>query len=339
MQFGRIVRLKLCSNWDFNTWNCMQRNYSVDILKLVCAFLVIMLHCSQPPYNIVGPISLCAVPCFFMISGYFLWNDNPEKMRNRLLKSLKKIIWIWLWTSIVCGLDDVYKIIVNKDLSLCSLQNLLNFFVLNEHPFAFHLWYINAYIYVLIVIYLLSKKKQLKFTFVITPILLLLTPLLSKYSLLLFQWKCPELYTRNFLSVGIPYFTLGMMVRKYLEPDKFKKGCVLFGLIISILILELENYFLDSLGRGNLYIFTPVVCLFLLATALVFQVKHSNIISRIGERDSLYIYVFHPLPIKLFRSGILNCYAIESFIVFFLTLTGIIFFRKSIYILKKVSLL
>ncbi|MBO5427455.1 MAG: acyltransferase family protein [Prevotella sp.] len=47
------------------------RNHSIDILRLVCAFLVILLHVGTAYYSYTEPIARSAVPLFFMLSGYF----------------------------------------------------------------------------------------------------------------------------------------------------------------------------------------------------------------------------------------------------------------------------
>ena len=54
------------------------RNYSIDTLKFICAFLVIFIHTPQPDvyYIAITPISRCAVPIFFMISGYYTFGKK-----------------------------------------------------------------------------------------------------------------------------------------------------------------------------------------------------------------------------------------------------------------------
>ena len=54
----------------------MKRNYSIDILKTICCFLIIIIHI---PWNFkeeILPLTRCAVPCFFMISGFFLYQKD-----------------------------------------------------------------------------------------------------------------------------------------------------------------------------------------------------------------------------------------------------------------------
>lgn len=53
------------------------RQYNIDILRLICALLVVCIHCTN--YSLreyILPITRIAVPIFFIISGYFLYSDN-----------------------------------------------------------------------------------------------------------------------------------------------------------------------------------------------------------------------------------------------------------------------
>ena len=49
------------------------RNNNLDILKTICAFLVICIHIPFPGSvgAIITPLARIAVPIFFMITGYF----------------------------------------------------------------------------------------------------------------------------------------------------------------------------------------------------------------------------------------------------------------------------
>lgn len=92
-------------------------NYSIDILKFICAILVVCLHTNSNLHNTIMPITRCAVPCFFMISGFLLYEEN-EINKSRLLRNIKHIfnITIWatllffVWTEILSILrSDIFK--------------------------------------------------------------------------------------------------------------------------------------------------------------------------------------------------------------------------------------
>ena len=62
------------------------RNYSFDVLKLFLALLVVFIHIHVPWREVILPLTRCAVPCFFMISGYFLYNLDMENMKKKTSK-------------------------------------------------------------------------------------------------------------------------------------------------------------------------------------------------------------------------------------------------------------
>ena len=72
------------------------RNHSLDSLKLLCASLIIFLHANAPGASCYLHITRCAVPCFFMISGYVLMS---EKMEYRMAHSIKRVLWMICWSS------------------------------------------------------------------------------------------------------------------------------------------------------------------------------------------------------------------------------------------------
>ena len=71
----------------------IERNYSIDILKFICAILVVFLHTDCVYHDYILPLTRCAVPCFFMISGYLLFNDGDIEI-SRLKRSTRNILHI-----------------------------------------------------------------------------------------------------------------------------------------------------------------------------------------------------------------------------------------------------
>lgn len=50
-----------------------QRKFSIDVLKFICALLLVLLRAKWMCQNELLPITRCVEPCFFMISGYLLY--------------------------------------------------------------------------------------------------------------------------------------------------------------------------------------------------------------------------------------------------------------------------
>lgn len=85
-----------------------QRNTSIDLLRIIAAGMVVMIHCSgwfalvsPAPIvsfdaSIIGSLVQCAVPLFFMISGALLLNPSYDFSLKKLGKKLLKIVFILL---------------------------------------------------------------------------------------------------------------------------------------------------------------------------------------------------------------------------------------------------
>ena len=191
----------------------MKRNYSVDTLKCLCAILVVFLHVSTPLSGYYIPITRCAVPCFFIISGYLMY--AVDNMDLKINKSLKKIFIITMWSTALFAIMKLSIAYKNDDFSFLSLTALCNMILFNENPFGFHLWYLMAYLYVLLIVKWAYRKRSLNILYIAIPFLLLTDLVFGKYSLLIWGREFNYIYMRNFAFVGIPYFTIGMLLKKY----------------------------------------------------------------------------------------------------------------------------
>ena len=63
---------------------------SLYILKFFAACLIVLIH--VPTIKYLLPISRLAVPCFFMISGYFLYDQDHLTITKKIKKAIKKIL-------------------------------------------------------------------------------------------------------------------------------------------------------------------------------------------------------------------------------------------------------
>lgn len=275
------------------------RDSSIDELKFLCAVLIVFLHVSTPYSVWYRSLTSCAVPCFFIISGFFL----AERDSSSIKKSIIKILKITAWSSLLFAGLSVLIAIINHQGFMITKEQLLNWIVFNDFPYAIHLWYLYAYLYVLLLFYGLKKltfKEQHFFYFI--PLLLLGDLLLGKYSLLVFGRAFPTCYTRNFIFVGIPYFFIGVYLAFFKESViKIKQQIWSIGIILSVLIGLTVSSIIRINGfespRDHMLSTTILaICLF-----LFFLVKSSSstFIAEVGRKESLYIYIFHPVFLLL----------------------------------------
>lgn len=207
--------------------NNMKRNYSIDILKFICAVLVVFLHTKCKYQDLVLPLTRCAVPCFFMISGYLLYKEGGIGA-ERIKRNLKHVAKITLWATVLFIFWKEFTSIKNGGY-MPSAKQMLEWVVLNDCPFGFHLWYLYAYLYVLMIVLVIDKYQLWRWLFMSIPLLLLIDLALGKYSLLVFNKEFHYILVRNFMFVGLPYFALGALLKTKQIPCVANSKIILAG--------------------------------------------------------------------------------------------------------------
>lgn len=275
----------------------MKRNYSIDILKTICCFLIIIIHISWNFKEEILPLTRCAVPCFFMISGFFLYQKDGIDL-CKIKHTIKHILYVTLWASLLFFLWCEYtNIACNNCFFIPPIRSICSWLVCNNYPFSYHLWYLYAYIYVLLLILFVEKYKKWNYLFLSIPILLSANVVF--YFLPFFNIHFPLPIYRNFLFIGLPFFALGSLIKKNFNLIPIGKSSVL---IVALLILNLstllEAMFLTNHGQNpnrEIYLSTPFLSIFMFLLFLSIKVPRPNWLAKIGKRDSLWIYILHPI--------------------------------------------
>ena len=212
--------------------------------------------------------------------------------------------------------------------------------MLNENPIAFHLWYLQAYVYALGVFLLLAKYHLIEKTLYAVPLLLLTDVLFGKYGKL-FMGEVNILYLRNFLFVGLPYILIGYNMRKYQDKINRLPAYLYFLLALaSIILAYTTNYYLQKYGflssRDQSFTYTILsICIF--SIILKDPSNKNTIWSELGRKYSLPIYIFHifigaVLATAAKHMGILETYSYVAPIL--VVLSSIIF----TYVIRRLGI-
>ncbi|ODA39132.1 acyltransferase [Desulfosporosinus sp. BG] len=296
-------------------YNLKSRAVGFDCLKCVCVFLIVCIH--QPFLGEIGAyftaLTRIAVPVFFMITGYFYSvTVRKRHTNNQIIKIIKLTIganvFYFVWEgclALLRGNPSYFEEVSN-------IKVLIKFLVLNVSPFEGHLWYLSAILYVLIIVKLVDRFWNRKVLWPFIPVLLIGDLCLGKYSLLLFGREFPYTWVRNFLFVGIPYFCLGDLI--YQRRDRIamiftKRKNLLLSLIAVIALLNIGERFILVSTNVNAtrdhYICTTFLALLVFILAQQSKVTDQNkvvdILSTIGRKYSMLIYVIHPAFITCFN--------------------------------------
>ena len=278
------------------------RAENIDVLKAICAFLVVCIHVPFP--GKIGAyfttLTRVAVPIFFMITGYFYSDiESKKQIRKICFLGVQANIIFFIW-NITLNLLKRYNLVAYVQ-SVFTRKNILKFLLLNESPLAGHLWYLGAIFYVLVIVWLVNKLNCRKLLCYMTPVLLIADLLFGKYSLLVFHREFPYILVRNFFCVGIPYFCIGDFVRQKQSSEKWNKRVFLILIVVFAITSLVERFVLVNAGLNTIrdhYISTTFLAISLFLYALKSNWSNKGLVM-IGRTYSTWLYIVHPIFITI----------------------------------------
>ncbi|MDF9435187.1 acyltransferase family protein [Chromohalobacter israelensis] len=283
----------------------MQRNVSLDVLKLVLAVIVVISHAkvlwgySDLGYQLtVQGLFRIVVPIFMMVSGYFF----ISVIRSRSLMTwLKKVVAMYAFWMLVYA----YFWIDVPALTPYVLLKMLRVAVMGYH----HLWFLSALIGAAIMLYAL-RQLPLKVLFGLT---------LSLYGMGMFFIYAGHYHLfagtpldalfneiwfyRNFLYFGFPFFCTGYLLRQWEGVHQWNRHYYAVWSLLGALLLLGESY-LNYLGLEGLPAFDMYLSLLFFCPGLFLWVSSMHVP---GDSTSLAyyataLYFIHPLFISLFEA-------------------------------------
>ena len=319
----------------------MKRNHGLDILKVVCSFLVVCIHASFPTSlgTAIVSLSRVAVPLFFVVTGYYYAHTKERRSEK---KQIKKIFCLIVTSNLLYVAWNLFLGWMDND-PIASVfshmyheKSLLNFAIFNISPVSEHLWYLNAILYVLLIVFLFEKKWNRQKLYPVIPFLILANLILGTYSPFILGSPCLNKVTRNFLFVGLPYFLIGDMI--YTRKITIKTNTALLLLTVSALVTVFEGFLVASLvsdGPREHYFGTAFSAVGLFMFALQCKVKTDKlgyrVLCYIGAKLSANIYILHVILIDVlynaieffspFVHAIYGLYYIQPIVVYVLTLS------------------
>ncbi len=273
-----------------------QKNNTLELLKLFASYMVVFVHISF--YGKMGitvdALARFAVPFFFLVSGYYSYQITCKKIKKRI----KNIFSLLVLSAICCSVFEIVVLLKYNTAGLIELVNkctdlstYVNLVVFNMPVISGHLWYLLAVLYVYVVFYFVTKfNVKEKTVFALSFALLLLHILLGE-GLSVLGIVLPIHFVRNFALMGIPFFALGLFVKKYENKFESIPNYMIFAFIaIGVLETLFSRFFfgVNELYIGSLFVLLAIVCLFIKRA----NVKYPSFLMAL-EGCSTYIYIFH----------------------------------------------
>lgn len=270
------------------------RNHALDTLKFISIIFVILIH-TLVWRDWFSPLIRVAVPIFFIISGYCIYKDTD--ITSGIIKRLKKIFKLLVFSTALYGIIQTILFYLGQQSSIFVFKNPL-WILLNENPFTWHLWYLQAYLYVLLFALMVEKWNMRKIMPYAIPIFFLGDFCFGSYSMVLLGKEFPNCYARNFLFEGIPFFYAGFFIHKWRLNERITKNVLFILVPLFILSGMAESMLLTHFGMNmprRHFVSTTLLSLSAVLLALKYSNCKETLFSRIGKQYTTRIYIYHAL--------------------------------------------
>ena len=301
--------------------NKIIRNNGIDLLKIILFFMVICLHFLNPDLGgglrlaqnsslcvlkLFESISICAVDCFLIISGYLMCRKNTFKVKRILY-----IIIMFFSYHFICYILDI---IIFK--SYFSLQSFIVIFI----PKSF---FINFYCLILLISPLLNKFFSIKIKFQIFYLCLfaLLFIILPTFTGFIFDcFNIDFIKGLSFLTydgdssgynliIFILMYLIGGFIYHNKEYIKFRFVCLALFLVSAILMSILSYKSNKIWNYDNLFVVINAISLFIIFENI--KLKKINFLKYISS-CSLGVYILHVNKFVIFH--IFDLFNIENYV-------------------------
>lgn len=281
-----------------------KQNNCLNFFKGLACIFVVAIHMRFPVDYIDGPIQSAArfaVPFFFMVSGYYCFNEDKTIELSKLPKKVKHIAILclgsfifWFLFILITQVDGGLTGIGEWLLTLVSFESLYQFILFNVDPFIQILWFLFALLYCYILFYIFARLKAVRILkFLILPLLIAHFAMGNICNGIL-SLSIDVYYFRNCWLMGMPLFMLGYVIHEYRQPIlRGVNGNVALIAIIAGGILAVCEWLIVG-GRQQMYLGSIITA----AAMILYSQWHEESyiikpVAIIGQKYSMLIYVLH----------------------------------------------
>lgn len=281
---------------------------------------VVIIHSRMTGRDGLMPAIVVAVPCFYAISGYFLYTGNRQKEIRRAHRWIIKVL-------LITTLTNMTYLSFFHLLGRHYAWRALAFNIFSGSVISVHLWYLSAFWQALL-LFLLIRRYCPRLVHLL-PCLLLLNQATARYSFLFWN-EPPAVWLRcNSITVALPCLSLGYLLAYHQKRLMSLPGIALLPLIF-IALTYMEDFLLTATGTNNhisYLLSTPLLAFSLVLLCIRYPQFSLPAVAEIGKRHSAHIYYVH-IAVAVLLTMILEKYfslSIDSFAPV-LTFTGSILF-------------
>ena len=196
-----------------------KRNGTIDIIRIIASFAVVLCHVHLPDPYTHGSMAIArfAVPFFYMVAGWFLFTPGNDRdvCEKRIKRSLMATVRMTVFCTVLYAVTNTVSCVLKgREMfywftSWLSGETLLNLVVFNYGQLISSImWYLFAYIYVLLILLVLNHTGLLKKVYFLIPVLIIANLVMA--DTLDIRW----FHVGNWLFTALPFVLLGIFLRE-----------------------------------------------------------------------------------------------------------------------------
>lgn len=307
------------------------QNHLLDSFKLLAAFTVLHLHTTlgnvgEEWSTVIRLSCRWAVPFFFLSAGYYLAKKqgNSPVSISAIKGKLVNLIGIFIVANII-------YIAFSFASGYIWFTNDVKYLFIGTF---WHLWFIGSMIFAYLLIWFVDEIWGRSLRYILGAI-----TLLSCIGIAAFGTFLPF----NFIYEDIPRFMSGFafmvigMTLAQLKLQQIAKPVIILAVIASIALTFVELYLFSANYRHydiELSFGISFMAISIFTFAQVFKVK-KNVLSKIGKRHSLFIYLYHVIVFKLLIKVLALLKINPDQLLIFFPIVTLFILIGTVYLLEK----
>lgn len=318
--------------------NANKKQYgAVDILRLLFAFSVVFMHRAGAMNNQTVFLfirnNLCglAVPFFIVTSSFFFFykllkcSDDVQK-KDCFIKYIKRLVLLYAVWSAVYLIPTFYRGMLVRGYTFFQtvVEWIKSIFI--DGTSFWHLWYVQALIISLAIIYLCLKKFDFRILFFISTVFYLIYCLSENYAA--FESDSTAYNIFRFIGEHIPesllnplfrlpvYIFVGYFIADNKACFSVAKSAIMFVAVYAVFIgIGVFRYRNDEAGALIQTIMFPIVMFCLFSLAIKAETKPREIYKNLRTLSAL-VYFVHWFFLEEFLDFALGAMGFDSAIAY-----------------------
>ena len=223
-------------------------------------------------------------------------------------RKLNHILKIVFWSSVFYF---VFSFVL-KGSYYVARSDVWAFGVFNQ-PFIIvgQLWFLFALLYDYVAFGLIWKWNKIKVFYCLSVVLFVVYICMAQ-GLHLCGIKIPNMYYRNWLIEGLPFFFAGHWIHANQDKISLSDKMLILVILVSTLLCLVERKIMGRDFGVNIMTFPQVFALFIYAVK--YPDRHRGVIQEIGKRYSMWVYILHPF-VFLSMDRIYHHWAVDTVVL------------------------